>query len=775
MNNQTNNGNTDLFMQNQFGFADQITELSDINIGATLRNYFAILSKWWWVILTIVVVSGALAFLFAKRVTPQYRAMTTIEVKQQETNILGAQVFEETDANDEFLITQLALLSSSKLAQTVVEDLGLQDRSSYAVQGGSRESRVVKAANVFRDKITVTRVRGSRIIAIAYEDADPEFAARATNKLAENFVKFNQERKYNATAYARDFVRDRLDTTKQGLEESERELYNYIQNAGILSDLNGATSGNSDNLDAEALKILSLDLVTAQSKRIEYENIYNLAKNDTFVTAATTDGMLNEMETLKSRLEIEYQEKSLYLKPKHPEMIALQTKITSLNERVNNRQNLSNDDVLDRLRAQFENAKTIENQYAERIAKLKREMINNQNADFDLTILQREVQTNRAQYDALLQRFKEITVSDGTGADLISIVDEAVVPKQPFSPNIPLIMTVAGFLSILASSLMVILANALDDIIRSPDDVKNKLNTMVLGTIPFAQDFKENMVEELKDPLSTVSEGYGSVRTALGMLIDSSEPTCLQITSTRAAEGKSSSAYAISKSFAESGRKVLLIDADMRKPGINANTNKGSSSIGLSGLLTTPAQLMDQIIRTSDDKINAETDKEALSKTNSYEGGVADNKVGFSVLPSGNIPTNPVALLSNIRFKNILEEAKAHFDIIVLDSPPVLGLADAILIGSLCHGTIVIVESNSIRTPQIQQALKRLRSGGVNVFGIVLSKYKRSADRYSDYYYYYSYSTEGYGGNESKKSSHKKLSWPNNKPAKKKKKLDILE
>ena len=223
MNNQPNiipSAQANSGAQNFNGNDPMINDLSGVNIGSSLRSYFAVTLKWWWMILLIVGLVTTLATLWAKRITPAYRATTTIEIKQQESNILGGQIIDETNANLEFIVTQIALLKSTTLAETVVEDLGLQNNTRFTAQSGSREQKVALASKKILNNVIVSRVRGSRLISIAYEDTDPRLSAKVTNQLAENFVRFNQERKYNATAYARDFVRDRLNTTKVALEES---------------------------------------------------------------------------------------------------------------------------------------------------------------------------------------------------------------------------------------------------------------------------------------------------------------------------------------------------------------------------------------------------------------------------------------------------------------------------------------------------------------------------------------------------------------------------
>jgi len=574
-----------------------------------LLDYLSVLRQDWWIPLLTVIGAMILAGFSFKFITPEYTAFATLEIKQQESNILGGSIIDEIEANEEFMVTQVALLKSSSLIGEVVEDLRLQDDIYYANQELDREDRVEKAVQSLKQRISINRIRNSRLLQIAMEEQRPEMAAQIPNVLSKNFVRFTQERKYNATAFARNFVRERLDVSRVNLEKSEKNLYEYTQSSGILG------GGNIRNdLDASALKTLSTELLSIRTKRLELQN--HLDQTDDIYLSDLSER--SSLDSLLVELEVEYERKRQTLKHKHPQMISLQAQINSIKDKIKEKEIGERSRQIESMQVDFENAQKLESQYERRVKEVRERMISNQSEDFNYNLLLREVETNRAQYDALLQRFKEISVSDGTGTDLISMVDTAVVPKKPFKPNIPIMLSLAAITGLVLGSGIVILRNILNDVIINPTDVSAKLKLPLIGVIPLSKDKSKefNIWDELENPLSSVTEGYASARSALENILNS-ERFVIQVVSARADEGKSSSAIGIAQSFAKSGNPVLLIDADLRKPGFLAS--KGTA--GLSEMLTENANLKNTLLPS----------------------GEIDN---LTYLPSGKIPDNPAALLS---------------------------------------------------------------------------------------------------------------------------------
>ena len=674
-------------------------------------------------IAAITILGTSAALLFTLRVTPLYKSAATIEVQRQETRIIeSASIDPVTIADNEYMATQYALIKSRALAERVVEVLDLANDERYANPEASREARVRSAAGKITRNLQVSPEGRSRVVRVSFISDDPAEAALITNTIVENFIDGSMERKYNTTAYARTFLNERIATAKAALEDAERRLVDYAQTEGIL-ELNTGV-GNS-SLDADSLVALNQELAKAQSERIIAEQRYreNLTSSSTQEILESED--LRRLRSLKTDLSAEYQEKLGTFKPEYPDMLKLQARIDAIDAEMEQ----VKASILVAAEAAFKAAAAREKSLSDRISQLKLNVQDERGRKIDYTILQREVDTARTQYDALLQRLKEVSIAGGVGSSQISFVDRAVPAALPFEPNLFRNLIQALIISLAAGVGLAFGLNYIDDTIKTPEDVKAKLGLAALGVIPKIKGRKANITNALEDPRSPITEAFYSARTALEFTTDKGAPKSLVVTSTRPSEGKTSTTIALGMTFAKSGKSVLIIDADLRKPSFVANARE---SVGLSGLLTQEEALADNI--------------------------VGSTTSGLYLLPSGIIPPNPAQLLSSERLDDLLEEASEYFDIVIVDSPPLLGFADAPVLGSICDATIMVVESGSIRRPAAVRTLERLLESDSNVVGAVLVKFdaKKSGYESSDYYYAYGSGSYDYGTKRVKSSSNKR-------------------
>ncbi|RZL08931.1 MAG: polysaccharide biosynthesis tyrosine autokinase, partial [Rubrivivax sp.] len=329
-------------------------------------------------------------------------------------------------------------------------------------------------------------------------------------------------------------------------------------------------------------------------------------------------------------------------------------------------------------------------------------------------ILKREVDTNRQLYDGLLQRFKEVGVAGDVRANNISIIDRAEVPRWRFKPNLMLNLAIGLLLGGMLGVLVAFLLEFLDDTLKTPDDVEQKLRLPVLGIIPRLGP-KESVVDIARDTRSSFSEAYRSVRTALQFSTDHGVPKTLLVTSTGPGEGKSTTALALARNFAELGKRVLLIEADMRNPSLHRTLGLDGHGMGLSNLLAGAATLAQSTLDATDER--------------------------FKVILAGPLPPNPAELLSGSKLVSALTIACEHYDQIIIDGPPVLGLADAPILANVVEGTLLVVNSSKTRISAAQAGLKRLLSARARVVGALLSKYD---PRSAGYGYGYGYQYESY-------------------------------
>ena len=667
-----------------------------------------ILHEWRWLILAAAALGLIAAVLITLLTTPQYRARVTLEVNPPRVEIM-ANTNQETAADGsawDFIATQVGLLKSSSLAQRVVEDLNLANNTAFANPDAEPAERLKQATRKVAGNLEVSPPSEGQLINFSFVSESPEFAARVANAYGSAFINSTLQRRYEASTYARNFLERQISKTRGDLEKSERQLVAYAQSQGIINTSaggDGERGADAGSLQGQSLVALNEALAQATARRVAAEGAYRSA-----AAAGPTTDVTNSTQALRqsrAALEAEYQDKRTLMKPDHPEMISLRSRIQELDRQISREATNVENSRLNGLQAEYRAALSAEQALRSRVAGLKGQVLDLRGRSIQYTILQREVDTNRALYDALLQRYKEIGVAGGIGAAPVSIVDRADVPTSPFKPNLLWNLLIGLGLGLASGVAAAFALEFMNDTIKTRSDVRNKLGLACLGAIP-KRTKKIPLLEELEDQLSPASEAYSSLATSLRFSTDHGVPKTLLISSARAGEGKSSTAVALAHNFARLGKSVLLIDSDLRKPAFRSLSN----GQGLTKLLTSEEKVADHVTATQYDNL--------------------------WLLACGPVPPNPADLLSSGRLRSIIREASAQFEVVVVDAPPVLGLADAPLIASVVNDVILVIESGKTRTSAGLEALNRLRAAGANVLGGTLTK---SAEEKSSYGYSYKY------------------------------------
>jgi polysaccharide biosynthesis transport protein len=678
-----------------------------------LQTIWRIINEWRWLILGATAVGLAAAIIVTLLTTPQYKSTAVLEINPPAVEIMEGSKGQPVVPNDrEFLATQYGLLESRSLAQRVAQEMNLASNEEFVPGDADRATKLKIAAGILMSNFEVKPVPQSRLVRISYASPDPQLAAQITNSFADNFINSNLERRYEASSYARSFLERQIANVKRDLERSERQFVGYAQQQGIIN-LGGGDAGQSSDaasLQGASLAALNSALANAQTRRIAAEQAYRQAGGG---ARAEVTQSTSALRAQRAGLEAEYNEKLSRFRPEYPDMVALRARIDALTEQINSEAGQVSGSRAATLRAEYQAALSAERALQGRVDQLKAAVLNLRGRSIQYNILQREVDTNRSLYDALLQRYKEIGVAGGIGKNLVSVVDRAEVPGAPFKPNLIFNLAVGFALGLIAGLAAALGLEFINDTIKTPDDVREKLRLASLGVVP-KKLTQESVSEELKDQSSPVSEAYFSLRTSLQFTTDSGAPKTLLITSTRAAEGKSSTTLALAQNFARLGNSVLLIDADLRKP---AFVTGADPTEGLSKLLTNHDGLGEHVLKTEHDNL--------------------------WLLPCGPLPPNPAELLASPRLKALIHEAASQFDMVIVDGPPVLGLADAPLLGAVCRGTLMVVESGKTRTKAAVDAVNRLKASGSHLVGAVLTKFKHQSHGYG---YGYGYEPYKYGG-----------------------------
>jgi capsular exopolysaccharide synthesis family protein len=666
--------------------------------------------------------------------TPIYTAKATLQIDRE-----AARVFTSDDVTpkesmiqgEEFFQTQYGLLRSRSLAERVIESLGLasSDASleamgveppaatgSAADQAARRRSMALATVQA---NLTVSPVRGSRLVTVGYDNPDPVIAARISNSFAENFIQANLDRKFESSKYAREFLEERIAQTKDRLETAERELVAYAANQQIIN-ISEPGEGNSDggssrSLTSNNLVALNNSLAEARAARVAAQEKWRSARasNALALPEVLQNLTIQRLTEQRAVLNAEYQQKLSLYQPDYPEMVRLKAQIDEVDRQI---QTIATN-IRNSIRGQYEIAANEERSLQAQVTGLTGDVLDLRNRSVQYNILQRELDTTRTLYEGLLQRYKEVGVTGGVTANNISIVDTATPPKAPSKPNLLLNVALAALLGLGLGVVAALVLEVLDETIATPDDAESKLGVPVLGVVPLLEK-GQTTASALADIRSPFSEAYYSLRTALQFSTPDGAPSSMLVTSARPAEGKSTTAYSIALNLARVGRRVLLLDGDLRNPSMHRVVGVDNER-GVSNLLSGSADLASLTQRTSQENL--------------------------FFIPCGPLPPNPAELWGGDRVRLFLQEAKANFDHVVIDGPPVLGFADAPLLAAAVGGVVFVVESRGTRRGQARGALRRLQVGNAHLLGAVLSKFNAQSTSYGGYDYAYDYN---YGGDQ---------------------------
>lgn len=674
--------------------------------------------------LTVIAVTGSallLAVMVTFLMTPMYRGTATLQIDREAMNIVQVEGLQPTETTSaDFYQTQYELLRSRSLAERVAGDLALGDdprfvRESTSLLASLRqmfsgsasddddfEARQERAISELRRHFSVEPVSRSRIVRIHYDHPDPEVARRVINGFAQAYITNNLDRRYEASSYARNFLEERIEQLKARLEEGERELVAYAQAQGIVN------VDERQSLVGSKLSSINANLAEARKARVDAEALWNqVQRTEGFgLTQILDSRTFQENRRQRAALAAEYQNKLQLFRPAYPEMVQLQAQIDELDRQAQAEVDTIKASIQARYEAEVAREQTLEANLSE----LSGEVLALRERSIRYNTLQREVDTNQNLYNGLLQRYREIGVAGGVGTNNISIVDNAQRPGSPVSPNLKLNLALGLVGGLMLGVMSALGREYLDDTFKTPEDIETALGLPALGIIPRPASGVE-IDEELKDRRSAISEAYRSLRTTLQFSTANGAPAHIVVTSARPSEGKSTTALSIARQFAQLGLNVLLVDADMRKPSLHTRLGARNAS-GLSNFLS-GHEIPEAIVQRTDDE-------------------------HLYFISTGPLPPNPAELLAGPRMLSLLSLAAQNFDLIVVDSPPVMGLADAPLLASVAEATLLVVSAGETRRDSARTALKRLTFARGQIVGALLNKFDAKQVGYG-YGYGYGY------------------------------------
>ena len=695
-----------------------------------LTQYWRLFLRQRWWIFGSIAVAAVIGIIVTLLMTPMYKAITRIEIQRESKNIVQIQGVEpESNVADvEFYQTQYGLLGGRSLAQSVAHALRLGDDPHFfelmgegaaadkMFSGGrpvandkaTRDARERSASKLLLRHIVINPQRLSRLVDLEFSSPDPNLSARVADVWAQSFIESTLERRFEATSYARTFLDRRINQIRAKLETSERMLVAYAQQQRIVnlpSNVATATGSGADRpLLVDNLSQLNGELSVATAERIKAES--RLSTQGRSTTEALQNNTVGQLRTNLGQAEADYARLLVQFDPQYPQAVAAAAQIERLKRAISQEEGRI-DGSLD---ATYREATRREADLKGRISDLQTSLLDLRRRSIQYNIYQRDVDTNRALYDALLQRYKEIGVAGGVGVNNISIIDHSEVPAKPSSPRLLPNLAVALILGALVGCGIALAVEQLDETISDPNELSDLLDVPLLGTVPRLRG--EQPVDALLDRKSSLVEAYLSIQTNLEFATDHGVPFVLAVTSARPGEGKSTTAASISTLLMRAGHRVMLIDADMRSPSVHEMFGL-TNGAGLSNLLAGGSE-WERVVHASD-------------------GNRPD------LISAGPQPPNAAELLAGPRLAALLTQLRESYDHVVIDSPPVMGLADAPILAGQVESVVFAIESASTPISLIRAAMTRLDAAHAPIVGAVLTKFEeRNAHQYG-YGYGYGY------------------------------------
>ena len=713
---------------------------------STAGEYVRILFKRKWVIIGCFATIFSVVAIASLKTTPVYEAAGTIAVNKPDTTLnfqnsttLSLDYFDPTE-----LDTEVKILQSDLLAMQVIRELNLDRRSELANQAPPSPSSSGDLApdplqtdpalassmiGGFKGSLRVNLSPNTRIIEVHYRSADPQMAANVVNTLMQTYVENNFKARFESTMQASDWLSKQLVDLQMKVETSQQKLVRYQKEHEILG------ADEKQNITMEKLDELNKELTAAESERMDKEATYRLVESGdpeaiASSVAAAEDGgagqtgsaLLGTLRTKEADLKIQAAELNTQFGPSYPKLSILNNQLKEIDSQIQSEMKK----IVSKVRGQYSAALQRENMLREALDKQKQEANKLNESAIEYTLLKRDVDTNRQLYEGLLQKLKEAGVSAGLKSNNFRIVDSARPPTGPIEPNIPRNLLFAAVLGLASGIGLAFLLEGLDNTVRTTEQAQMISGVASLGMIPLGSksaregpnpkrlvlaSSKEavELVTQVR-PQSQMAESYRALRTSLLLSSIGAPPKVIMITSALPQEGKTTTSINTAVVLAQKGVRVLLIDADLRRPSIHKTLGMGPHS-GLSNVLTGSTTL---------------------------EQAVAPSAVlpNLFVLPSGTPPPNPAELLASANMRDLLDQLREQYDHVVIDTPPSLSVTDAVVLSPRADAVVLVIRSAQTTKQALRRSRDVLMQVNAKVVGVLLNAVDLSSP---DYYYYYEY------------------------------------
>ncbi|MEW6002611.1 MAG: polysaccharide biosynthesis tyrosine autokinase [Nitrospirota bacterium] len=711
-----------------------------------LRDFLHVLLRRKWTAITffLVVVTTVLIGTFMK--VPIYRATVAVKIDKENPQVLKFQdIYGIERVEEDYYQTQYKILKSRNLAKRVIRSVKLDENAEFVdtnklsqkVATGITETSVKQnfeedvnpqIVDGFLGRVTVTPEQKSRIVRVSFDSQSPELSADVANGIAKSYIQFNIESRFEATQQARDWLEKQLQDMKAKVERSEEALNKYAADNKIIFLTEGRTGETKEsegqNIITRKLAELSTELVQATSDRI--------AKEASYIEAHQSEGalisrVLNDplIQTLKKDLaskEAEYSQLSKIYKPDYPKMVRLKKEISQIEARID----AETTKMLSSIKKDYRAAQKREASLKSTLETYQKEALGLNDKMVQYQILKREADTNRELYNGLLQRLKETGVSANLTTSNIQVLDWAEIPRTHHKPRKTLNLLMAIITGLFGGIGLAFFVEYLDNTVKTPEDVEKRISLPSLGVVPNLGKQGERNISMItfEDKKSPLSEAFRSIGTYIQFSSPLKPPQTMLVTSPRKGEGKTNIAINLGITLARTYGKGIIIDSDMRNPRLHKIFNMDNSK-GLSAYLTGHLE---------------------------FDGLIQNTKIeNFDLITAGIIPPNPSELLNSQRMKDLFYQLIPFYSFIIIDSPPILGLSDSLILSTIADGVILVVRAGSTPREAVLQSRKSLQGLNARILGVVLNDARQSDLKYGSYSYYYSYYYEDDDGGKKKK------------------------
>ncbi len=724
-----------------------------------LRDYLQIILRRKWIVITFLLTVFTTVTIGTFMMKPQYKSTVTMKIDKENPNILTFKdVYAIERPEEDYYQTQYKILKSRNLAKRVIRQMKLDANPEFSGQKAEikvasflkKPDSLLKEEGIdsslvdgFLARVQVVPQQKSRLVNVSFTSYSPELAARVSDSIAKSFIDLNIESKFEATQQAREWLEKQLEAMKIKVEQAEEKLNEYAAKNEIIFletkvDTKDGKGSGSENIVSKKLGALSTEMITATSERIQKEALYNEVKTGEAETSplVMNNALVMAMRKDYAAIESDYNQNLKIYKPDYPKMV----KLKELLDQVKKRMDTETGRVVSSSRKDYEAAVKREVYLKAAFEKLKQEALDLNTRSVQYQILRREADTNKELYNGLLQRLKETGISASLTSSNIQILDRAELPKNPFKPKKALNILLSLIVGLFGGIGLAFFAEYLDSTIKTPEDVEKKMYMPSLGLVPLYAPEKIGLkargkkgipaAKDQKAPIefisysdskSHLSEAYSSIRTFLLFSTAGKPPKVMMVTSARREEGKTTTAINTAISLTKSDAKVIMLDADMRRPRLH-KVFKVSNTSGLSSFLSGNEEFGDALIKHTDIP-------------------------NLDIITSGPLPPNPAELIGSYRLRELIDGLYPLYNYIILDTPPILGLADAVIASTQTDGVILVVRSGQTPKEAAVQAKKILESVNAKVLGVVLNAINEPNMKYG-YYSYYQYYYQNYSSDE---------------------------